>query len=63
MGPMWDVLTLIHRGLDHGQPDVFFCRYVDTDVKDDPSDVWYNLMNSIISIFILMATSFIRLPS
>ena len=46
-----------------GHTEQLFWRYVDTDVKDDPSDVWYNLMNSIISIFSPMSTILISLLS
>ena len=63
MGPMWEALNLTHQELDDGHPDQFFWMYVDTEVMDDPLDWWYNLTNSIISIFSLMATTLIRLPT
>lgn len=63
MGPMWEVLTLTTQGVDHLLPKVLFWRYVDTDVKDDPSCGLYFLMDSTISIFSFMATNLIRLPS
>ena len=49
---MWEAPQLTLRGMDDGQFELLFCRYVDTDVKDDPSNGWYNLMNSIISIIL-----------
>ena len=58
--PIWESFSLTLQGIDDGHPELIFWIYIDTDVKEDPSDVWYNLTNSIISIFILMATSFIR---
>lgn len=42
MGPMWEALTLTTRGLDDGQPELVFWRYVDTYIKDVTSDGWYN---------------------
>ena len=63
MVPIWEALTLIPQGLDDGHPDLLFRRHVDTDEKDDPSDRRYNLTNSITSIFSLMATTHISLPS
>ena len=62
MGLMWEVPTLTTRGLNNGKPGLLFWMYVDTDIKDDPSKEWYNLMNHIISIFSLMTTTLIRLP-
>ena len=62
LGPMWEVLTLTNLGLYDGHPELLFWRYVDTDVKDDPSDGWYNLMNSITSILSFMATTRIQSP-
>lgn len=41
--PIWEALTLIRRGLDDGQPELLFWKYVYTDVKADPSDVWYSI--------------------
>ena len=61
IGPMWEALSLTHGGLDDGHPELLFWRCVDTEEKNDPSDGWYNLMISIISIFSLMATTLIRL--
>ena len=43
MRPMWDILNLTPRGLDDGHPELLFWRYVDTNVKDNPSDGWYIL--------------------
>lgn len=63
MGPMWEALTLTPRGLDDGQSELLFCRYVDTYVNYDPSHWWYNLSNTIISNFSLMASTLIRLLS
>ena len=60
-GPLWQALTLTPRGLDDVQSVRLFLRYVDTEVNYEPSDGWYNLTNSIISIFSLMATTLIRL--
>ena len=37
LGPMWDALTLTPRGLDDLHSELLFWKYVDTDVKDDPS--------------------------
>ena len=31
--PYWEALTLTHQGLDDGYPELWFCSYVDTDVK------------------------------
>ena len=56
MGPMWEALTLTQWGLEDGHPEILFWRDVDTDVKDDPSDGWHNLTDSILSIFSFMAT-------
>ena len=63
MDPMCESLNLTYRVLDDGHPKLWFWRYVDADVRDDPSDGWYNLANGIISIFSLRATTLIRLPS
>ena len=63
MGPMGEALTLTFRGFDDGHPELLFWRFVDTDVKDDQSDGWHNLMKSILSIFSLMATTLFRLLS
>ena len=63
VGLMWEALTLTPQGLNNGKPELLFWSYVDTDVKDDPSEGWYNLTNSIISIFSLMTTTLIRLLS
>ena len=49
MGPLGEALTLTTQGLDSGHPGSLFLGYVDTDLKDDSSHVWYNMMNSIIS--------------
>ena len=46
-----------------GQSELLFWRYVDIDVKDDPSQEFYDLISSIISIILLMATTLIRVPS
>ena len=61
MGPIWDSLTLTLQGNYDGHPELIFWMNIDTDVKEYSSEVWYNMTNSIISIFIFMATSFIRL--
>ena len=63
MGHLWEDLTLAEWVLDNGNPELFFYRYVDTNVKDDPSYLWYNLTDSIISIFNLSANSPISLLS
>lgn len=60
---MWEDLTLTSQGFVIGHPVLLFWRYVDTDVKDDPSDGWYNLMNTLVSNFSLIHTTLIRLPS
>ena len=39
---MWETLT--PSGIYDGQHDMLFWRYVDSEVKDDPSDGWYILM-------------------
>ena len=62
MGPMWEALNLTAQGLDNGNTELQFWKYVDTDIKDDPSDGLYNFMNCVISIFSLMATTLISLP-
>ena len=62
-GPMWEFLTLIHWRFEDGHPELLFWSYVESDVKDDPSEGWYILMNSIFSIFSLIATTLIRLQS
>ena len=63
LAPMWDALYLTHQGLDHGHPELWLWSYVNTDLKVDHSYGWYNLSKRIISIFSLMATTLIRLPS
>ena len=63
MGTMCEFLKLTPQELDNGHPEMLFWRYVDTDVKDDPSDGWYNLMNTLVSNFSLIHTTLIRLPS
>ena len=63
IGPMWDALTLTIRGFVDLFPEPWLWRYVDTDVKDDPSDGWNNLTKCIISIFRLMVTALISLLS
>ena len=63
LGGMWEALKIPLLGMDDGKSELLFSMYVDTDVKDDPSDGWYNLVNSIISITLLMATTLIRLLS
>ena len=53
-----EVCDWLHVGSSHLKPhgmcdwelEVYFCRYVDTDVKDDSSDGWYTLKNSIFYI-------------
>ena len=39
-GHMCEAPTLTPQGFDIGQPVLLFWRYVDTDVKDDPSGGW-----------------------
>ena len=63
LGPIWISLTLTPWGLHDWHPELLFWKYVDIDVKDDPSDGWYNLMNSIISKFSHMATTLISFLS
>ena len=60
-GGIWEYLNLTTQGLDDGHPELLFWRYVDTDVKEDLSCGLYNLMNSIISIISLLATTLISL--
>ena len=62
-GPMLETQILKIQGLDDGQPERGFWRYVDTYVKDVPSRGLSNLRNSVISIFSLMHTTLLRLPS
>ena len=62
LGPTWETLTLTPWGLDNWHTELLFLSYADTDVKDDLSGGWYNLMENIISIFSLMATPLISLP-
>ena len=57
MHPMWEDLNLKPQGLDDGHHELLFWRYVYNDIKDDPSDGWYNLMKCIITNFCLMATT------
>ena len=52
-----DIYLTLH-GLYHGHPELLFWRYVDTDVLDDLSGGWYNMISSIISIFSLVASTF-----
>ena len=59
----WQDLSLTPQRLNKGHLELFFSRYVDTEVKALPLDGWYNLMKNIISIVILMATSLISLQS
>jgi len=61
LAPCWKLSPSQITGWTMGNLS-WFLKYVDSDIKDFPSDEWYNLMNSIISIFSLMATSLIRLP-
>lgn len=56
---MWETPTLTPHGLENRNPELLFWMYVDTYVKDDPSDVRYILTNSIISIFNHMSNSLI----
>ena len=51
---MWEALNLTHRGLIDGHPELLFWRYGDTDVNDDPSDGWYNLMKNITPSFFVI---------
>ena len=48
---MCRILTLTSQVLEDGHTQLLFWSYADTYVKDDPSDVWYNWTESIISIF------------
>ena len=43
----WEALTLTPKGLNDGNPELLFWKYVDTDVKDDPSEGWYNLKTAL----------------
>ena len=63
MGQQVESLGFTPQVLDAGQAEVWFWKYVDTDVTDDPLDRWCILINNIISIFILMVTTVISLPS
>ena len=63
IGPMWEALNLTPPGLNYRPHEQFFWGYVDTDVKDDPSDGWYYWTNIIISIVNLMTTPLLTLPS
>ena len=63
MCPKWEALTVPPQLLYIGQPELMIWRYVDTKVKDDALDVLDNLMISILSSIILMATTLIRLSS
>ena len=63
MGAMWETLTFKPQGLDYVHPELLFWRYVDNNVKYVPLDGWYNLITTIISIIMHMATTLIRLPS
>jgi len=60
---MWDILTLKPREVNDGHHELLLWRYVKVDGKEDPSDLWSSWMNSIISIFRLIATTVIRLQS
>lgn len=62
LGHVWEALTIATPLLKNGQSELLFWGYIDNDVKD-PSDHWYNLMNSIIFNFSPMATTLIRLTS
>lgn len=57
MVPMWEYLILTTRGLDNGPPELSFWGYVDIDVKEDLSDGWCHLSDSIICIFSLITTT------
>lgn len=61
MGHKWETLTLTKRGLENGHPELFFGRYLDSDVKDHPSRVWYNWTDSFTSVLKLRAKSLIGL--
>lgn len=63
LDPMWETLNPTILRLNDGQPDILFWRVVDTDAKDDPSGVLYNLMNSIISNYGFLATVHFSLPN
>jgi len=48
LGIMWEYLTLKHRGYDDGHPEFLFWRYVDADVKNDPSGggtIWQTVLS------------------
>ena len=61
LGSIWVALFLTPREMDDLQPELLFWRYVDADVKHDPSDGWFTLTKIIISIFNLMETTVIHL--
>ena len=60
MDPIWEALNLTPSRLYIGHPELLVWRYVDTNVKDDPLHGWYNLMNSINSNIILIASTLIK---
>ena len=45
------------QGLEGGHPELLLWRDIDTEVNDDPSDMWYNLTISSSSIFNFMANT------
>ena len=63
MGPKWEALTVTPQLFYIGQPELMIWGYVDTKLKDDPVDVLDNLMISMLSSILLMATILIRLLS
>ena len=63
MGHMWDILNLKTGEFNDGHHELLLWRNVEVDGNGDPSDLWSSWMNTLISIFRLIATTSIRPPS
>jgi len=61
MGPKWEALTVTPHLLCIVQPELMIWSYVDTKLKEDPLDVFYNWMISILPSILLMAPILISL--
>ena len=61
MGPKFEALTVTPKWMYYRQSELMIWRWVDTKLKNDTLDVLDDLMISILSSILLMATILLRL--
>ena len=44
MDPMWETLTLKPRGIYEVKFEVILLMYIELDVNDGPSNMWYTVL-------------------